>query len=106
MKNLIKLLNAVKILSEPLQFSRNLLSVPVSDGGGRVELPTLGTLHHPGPALGTHQVLLNTTEDLSPCSLQADWTLQLRLLLSDGLLFLLDSPGQETDKSLFLWTDV
>ena len=74
----------------------------MSEWGGRVGLPTLGTLHHPGPALGTHQVLLNTTEDLSPRSLQADWTLQVGLLLSDGRLLLLDRLRQETDEFLIV----
>ena len=99
------LLKITKFLLQFLEFCCNLLSVSVSEWGGRVGLPTLGTLHHPGPALGTHQVLLNTTEDLSPRSLQADWTLQVGLLLSDGRLLLLHWLGQEADKSLFLWTD-
>ena len=76
----------------------------MSDGDGRVGLPALRTVSHPGPALGTDQVLLNTTEDLSSCSLQADWALQVRLFLSDCFLLLLDRLLEETDEPLFLGT--
>ena len=71
----------------------------MSEGGGGVAPPTLGTVMYPGSAAGTDHVLALTGEDFPRGRLQADWTLQVRLLLSDGLLLLFDSLGQEADKT-------
>ena len=103
MGHIIKFLdNPLQFLPESLQFLDHLLRVPVPHGVGRVGLSALGTLFQLRPALGTDQVLLNTTEDPSSGNLQADWALQVRLLLSNGLLLLLNRLLQEADKSLII----
>ena len=71
----------------------------MSEWGGGVAPPALGTMVDPVPAAGTDHVLALTGEDFPRGRLQADWTLQVRLLCFDGLLLLLDSLGQEADKT-------
>ena len=90
------------VLPQFPQLREALLGVAVPDGGGRVALPALGALGDLGPALGTDQVLSLTGEDLTGWYLQADWALQVGLQLLDGFLLLVDTLGEEGEKSPLL----
>ena len=76
-----------------LQLPDPSLCEPVADGGGRVALPALGTLGNTGPAAGADEVLLGAAEDSRSGSwdLQANWALQVGLLLPDDFFLLLDT---------------
>ena len=71
--------------SKLLQRGHILLRIAVSEWGGGVAPPALGTMVDPVPAAGTDHVLALTGENLPRGRLQADWTLQVGLLLLEIL---------------------
>ena len=62
-----------------------LLRIAVPEWGGGIAPPALGTMMYPGSAAGTDHVLALTGENFPRGRLQADWTLQVGLLLLEIL---------------------